>query len=138
MTAYLFNVQEPVRKHRDIFWRREDKPLEAFFDLELSGPQAEMVPEIEAGTECIVASYARDRVGAVDRSKVVFTPYTFAKFDTRPTNDEPEGKRYRVFLGTRRSKPTDPMPKGDAAKLERYAQFFNELENFKGISAFQR
>ena len=131
MTVYLFNVRGRGRKHRDLYARASDKNLEAFFDLELSGPQSEMVPTIQPGTECIVASYAPDR------GNVLFKTYRFERFEERPTNQEPAGPRYRVFLGTPGAEPDVSLPKRQAAGALRYKQFFNRLGKFKGRSAFQ-
>jgi hypothetical protein len=131
MTVYLFNVRGRGRKHRDLYARASDETLEPFFDLELSGPQAEMVRTIQPGTECIVGSQAKD-------SNVIFKTYRFARFEERATNEDPAGQRYRVFLGTPGPAPDASLSKREAPGTPRFKQFFNKLGNFKGRSAFQR
>jgi hypothetical protein len=133
MTVYLFNVQGQGRPHHTLYTRPEDEDLQPFFDLELSGPQAKMVPTIKRDTECIVASYA------ADRANVVFATYKFVTFENRATNENPTGTRYRVFMGMPDTDhPAEVWPKRKATALPRYMEFFNSVGNFKGRSAFQR
>jgi hypothetical protein len=129
MPIYLINVHR--RKHQDLFGRQNDAPLRAFFDLDLSGHEAEMVPHIETEEECIVASYAP---GA---GNVVFKTYRFANFAERPIRGEEHGRLYRVFLGRLVDEST-PMTKHNAMRIVRYQQFFDTRGHFKRRSAFQR
>jgi hypothetical protein len=132
MTVYLFNVKGRGRRHRELYSHASDGGLVPFFDLERSGAQERMVPLIEDDAECIVASYVPGR------REVVFSAFKFGRFDERPTNMEPNGQRFRVFLGTPDGHPIGPMTKATAAGIPRFKEFFNCLGNFKGVSAFQK
>ncbi|MGY0195638.1 hypothetical protein ACWA7J_11265 [Leptothrix sp. BB-4] len=96
----------------------------AFFDLNLSGAQAGMLPVIHVGQECVVASY--DGPGKGLARRVLFKTYQFEREENLPDS------RFvlsRVFFGRLESKVV--LSKGDALKLPRYMAFFNRNGAFK-------
>ncbi|HLA79531.1 MAG TPA: hypothetical protein VJU18_18295 [Vicinamibacteria bacterium] len=136
MPVYLVNVHG--RKHQDLFGRKDDRPLEAFFDLNLSGYQDEqwlrIKPRLVDGQECIVASYAPRRSDGV-----IFKTYRYKewkKLQERPTRESKYAPHYRVFFGRPDPRPVT-MAKHAATQTPRYAPFFDRLGRFKQLSAFE-
>jgi hypothetical protein len=119
MRAYMSNLHG--RKHQDIYGQG------AFFDLNLTGRQADMLKEMVPNTECVVASY-----GDAKRSMVVFAMYLFEREAICPT--EGPGDSCRVFFGRLRKEVR--LPKRDAANIPEYAPFFNKNGGFKRPSAY--
>lgn len=97
----------------------------AFFDLLNTGPQAKMALNLPVGQMCVVARYATD-----DRL-VVFDWHILTAEEI--LLDPDDDTACRVFFGPRRSSET--VAKSKAARLKRYASFFNVDGHFKRPAA---
>ncbi len=98
---------------------------DAFFDLNITGKQAEMAKNLQPGTECIVASYS-----ANNNAHVVFRWYIFSheSIDSDPHTPDTQ---VRVFRGTESKLKRKRISKLQAAKMKPYSAFFNVLGHFK-------
>ena len=94
---------------------------DAFYDLYLTGQQANMATNITPGDECIVAS-------AAPNGEVVFGWFTFSQEKTLPIPDDPDTFA-RVLFG--RWIRSETLPKAEAAKAAPYMVFFNINGHFK-------
>lgn len=119
MRAYMNNLH--ARNHEGVYGPG------AFFDLDLAGRQAMMVPALPPRSECVVASY-----GDRQRATVVLKTYELLREAVCPS--EKPGESCRVFFG--RLVKEVHMTKADARVTPEYAAFFNRRGDFKRPSAF--
>lgn len=115
MPAYLNNLHG--RDHEGIYGDG------AFFDLNTTGRQAQMVVGMQPGEEWIVASY--------NGGEVVFKTYLFDREENLTCED---GPICRVLFGGFVNEVT--MPKTEARGIPRYQPLFNILGHFRRPSAF--
>lgn len=96
----------------------------AFFDLDLDGRQAKMLPHIELGQHCVVASY--ESRGTGPESIVVFTTFRLERVE--PALMGTHGKICRVFFGEFIDRIK--RVKQDAAIDPAFAPCFNKIGHF--------
>lgn len=109
------------RKHPEIYQRND-----AFYDLGMTGSQANLATNIAIGEQCVVASYA-DKA----RQKVVFKWFEFIEVVQLP--DKQDNRIQRVFCG-KILRAAVTLPKPQAASQLPYSQFFNIKGDFKQVS----
>ncbi len=93
----------------------------AFYDLYLTGKQADMATNIMPGDECVVATTATN-------GEIEFGWFAFTHEKILPMPDEP-GNKSRVLFGNRFR--SEMLPKAKAAKTTTYGVFFNINGHFK-------
>jgi len=117
MLVYMNNLHG--RDHEHIYGSG------AFFDLDLTGRQAAMLPTIGAGQTCIVASCENKTEGK--SGMVVFKTYIFER--EAELKSEVDGVSCRVLFGTLDG--TVKMSKDIACEDRRFEPFFNKDGNFR-------
>ena len=97
---------------------------DAFFDLDLDGSQAKMLPHIELGQHCIVVSYESRNTSA--ESIVIFSTFRLERVE--PALMGTHGKICRVLFG----EFIDRIPhvKQEAAKHPVFKRCFNINSHF--------
>ncbi len=108
---YLSNCN--ARQHSRIFGSG------AFYDLGVTGHQANLAIDLSKGQHCVVATPEKNE-------KIAFEWFKFARMAVKPDD---EGVRCRVFFGD--SIREEKLSKGDAARHPLYSIFFNKNGDFK-------
>ena len=111
MPHYLNNCQN--RDHVDLFGE------DAFYDLDTTGPQASLKPDIRAGDYCVVVSQP-------DSENLRFSWFKFTSF--RYATDK-SGKNCQVFSGT--FEKSEQVPRAGAPQHKYYRPFFDKNGHFK-------
>ena len=110
--------------------RRRDHPKlygsNAFYDLDLSGPQAMMALDLGAGDECVVATPANDD------NVIEFNWFRFSHEDRRPNEN---GVEVRVLFGE--FLRSEQLDRTKATETEPYSKFFNVRGHFKRPSVIK-
>ena len=114
--AYLFN-NCARRDHVKLFGAG------AFYDLDLTGRQANMARTIRPREICIVAT--PDHYGAI-------ISFGWYEFDEERLLPDEKGVLVRVFFGTKSRSIS--MNRSMALQADPYQEFFNKLGHFKRIS----
>ena len=129
MNTFLADSAEVVyfnnsrnRKHAELF------QADAFFDLNTSGPQAKQALNLKAGQQCVVASKA-------SRGSAKFIWYSLASERLMSPRDGDDGKKFRVFLGTKIRE--QELPISQALQELHYAVFFDKNGHFKRASTIR-
>ena len=99
---------------------------DAFYDLGMTGPQANKAPTFSPGDDCIAAT-------PTGNGQIRFTRFRLARVEIRL--DE-RGDHERVFCGP--ALQSETLSKGDAARHELYSVFFNKNGDFKRQSVLQQ
>jgi len=97
----------------------------AFYDLKTTGPQADHVPILNGGQQCVVAEPAA-------QGQIIFSWFTFHN----EKETDISGKTLRVLFG--KLIKSDTLLKKDAARDALYSAFFDKNGHFKRQSVIQR
>jgi hypothetical protein len=99
---------------------------DAFYDLRVTGVQANQATTFCRGDECIVAK-------TMENGQMRFTRFRLARVELSPDEN---GESERVFCGP--DLRSDTLSKGDASRDALYSVFFNKNGHMKRQSTLQR